>query len=64
VETPDYIYVMEFKVGQGTAEEALKQIEDSHYTDAFLASGKQLMKVGVGFDNATRNIDTWIVERV
>ncbi|MCF0191048.1 MAG: AAA family ATPase, partial [Marinilabiliaceae bacterium] len=63
VETPDYIYVMEFKVGQGTAEEALKQIEDSHYADAFLASGKQLMKVGVGFDNATRNIDTWIVVR-
>ncbi|MCF0191054.1 MAG: ATP-binding protein [Marinilabiliaceae bacterium] len=63
VETPDYIYVMEFKVGQGSAEDALKQIDDSHYADTFLASGKQLMKVGVGFDNATRNIDKWVVVR-
>lgn len=61
VETDDYVYVMELKVGQGTAEEALAQIEKNHYIDPFVASGKKIVMVGVGFDNATRNIDEWIV---
>lgn len=61
VETPDYIYIMELKVGQGTADDALKQIEEKHYADPFMSSGKEIVKIGVGFDNATRNIDEWKV---
>lgn len=61
VETPEYIYIMELKVGQGTAEDALQQIEAQHYADPFLASGKKIIKIGVGFDNASRNIDRWAV---
>lgn len=61
IETPDYVYVMEFKVGQGSAEDALAQIEERHYADVFASTAKTLIKVGVGFDNATRNIDKWIV---
>ena len=30
VKAPDYVYVMEFKL-QGTAEEAMEQIEKKHY---------------------------------
>lgn len=60
IETPDYVFVMEFKVGQGSAEEALAQIEERHYADAFASTAKTLIKVGVGFDNATRNIDKWV----
>lgn len=61
VKTADYIYVMEFKL-QGTAEEALRQIEDKHYARPFEADPRRLFKIGVNFSNQTRNIEKWIVE--
>ena len=61
LETDDYIYVLEFKL-DGTAEEALKQIDDKDYPLPFGNSGKKIVKVGVNFSSQTRNIDRWIVE--
>ncbi|MCF0194954.1 MAG: ATP-binding protein [Bacteroidaceae bacterium] len=62
VKTPQHIYVMEFKVGKGTAEEALRQINEKHYAEPYLADPRQLHKVGIGFDPETHNMDTWMVE--
>ena len=61
LKTNKYIYVMEFKL-EGSAEEALQQIEDKHYTRPFEADARHLFKIGVNFSNRTRNIEKWIVE--
>jgi hypothetical protein len=61
LQTNDYTYVMEFKL-DGTAEEALAQINGKNYALPFAADNRKLIKVGVNFSSATRNIDRWIVE--
>ena len=60
LKTADYIYVMEFKLN-GTAEEALQQIEEKGYSSAFAADGRKVVKVGVNFSDETRSIERWIV---
>ena len=61
VRTPNFIYVFEFKLN-GTAEDALKQIEDKGYATPFQTDGREVMKVGVEFSAAERNISRWLVE--
>ena len=61
LQTDHFIYVMEFKL-EGTAEEALQQINDKHYAQAFAADKRQIFKIGINFSNETRNIEKWIVE--
>ena len=60
IQTDRYIYVMEFKL-DGTAEEALRQIEEKHYAQPFLSDPRQLYKVGVNFSAQARNIEKWVV---
>lgn len=60
LQTPDYIYVMEFKLS-GTAQEALQQINDKGYAQPFEKDPRKLYKIGVNFSNDTRNIDEWLV---
>ena len=47
---------MEFKLN-GTAEEALQQINDKHYALPFETDGRKLFKIGVNFSAETRNIE-------
>ena len=54
---------MEFKL-EGTAEEALQQINDKHYAQAFATDARKLFKIGVNFSKETRNIEKWIVEEL
>ena len=61
VQTPNYVYVFEFKLN-GTAEEALKQITDKGYAEPFKSDSRQVMKVGVEFSAETRNVKRWLVE--
>jgi hypothetical protein len=61
LQTSDYTYVMEFKLN-GTAEEALQQINDKNYALPFDNGDRKLVKVGVNFSSATRNIDHWLIE--
>ena len=61
VKTPKYIYVFEFKLN-GTAEQALQQIDDKGYLIPYLSDGREVVKVGVEFSAATRNISRWLVE--
>ena len=51
---------MEFKLN-GTAEEALHQINEKQYGQAFAADGRQIIKIGVNFSSETRNIEKWVV---
>ena len=54
----DAIYVFEFKF-DGTPDEALAQIESKNYAIPYQADGRQIMKIGVNFDSATRTIGEW-----
>jgi hypothetical protein len=61
VTTARHIYIFEFKVNS-TAEAALKQIDEKHYADPYTADGRPIVKLGINFDTARRNIDSWVVE--
>jgi hypothetical protein len=62
VKTREYVYVFEFKLdGKGTAEDALKQIDDKGYMVPYEASGKRLVKAGVVFDTESRTLGDWLV---
>ena len=61
LKTDRYIYVMEFKLN-GTAEEALRQIEERQYALPFASDPRQVFKIGVNFSSVTRNIERWLVE--
>ena len=56
----DTVYVIEFKL-DGSAEEALAQIEDKGYTMPFAIDSRRVVKVGANFDPATRTLEKWIV---
>ena len=60
VQTADYVYVMEFKL-DGSAEQALQQIEEKQYALPFAADSRKVFRIGVNFSSETRNIDRWIV---
>ena len=61
VQTADYVYVMEFKL-DGSAEQALQQIEEKQYALPFAADARKVFRIGVNFSSETRNIDRWIVQ--
>ena len=61
VQTADYVYVMEFKL-DGSAEQAMQQIEEKQYALPFAKDSRKVFRIGVNFSSETRNIDRWIVE--
>ncbi len=60
VETTDFVYIFEFKL-DGTAAEALKQIDDSGYAEPYAADSRKLFRIGVGFSSEKKNIVEWEV---
>ena len=61
VETPDYIYIFEFK-RDGTADEALQQIEEKGYARPYEADKRKLFKVGTVFSSETGTISEFKVK--
>ncbi|HLP44858.1 MAG TPA: AAA family ATPase [Candidatus Kapabacteria bacterium] len=60
LETAKKIYIMEFKMGN--EREALKQIKEMKYYEKYLASGKEIVLLGIGFDPGNRNIGNYLTE--
>lgn len=60
VEARAHVYVMELK-RDGTAEEALAQIEEKGYAAPFAADPRELHLVGCAFDSKTRLLSDWQV---
>ena len=60
LQTDKFIYVMEFKF-EGTAEEALRQINEKNYALPFASDPRKLFKIGINFSNEMRNIERWVV---
>ncbi|MCI5707007.1 MAG: ATP-binding protein [Odoribacter sp.] len=62
VETPQYVYIFEFKL-DGTAADALRQIEEKGYARPYESDARQLYKVGVNFSSKTGTVEGWECRR-
>ena len=58
---PDAIYVMELKIN-GTARDALDQIEQKGYALRYATDGRRIVKVGMGFSVEKRAMTEYIIE--
>ena len=58
VKTPNYVYILEFKLDQ-SADIALQQIEDKQYAKPFEGDGRTIYKIGVNFSSETRRMTEW-----
>lgn len=60
VEVPDYVYIFEFKL-DGSADEALAQIDAKGYAEPYLTDARKLYKIGVNITTETRTVAEWKV---
>ena len=56
VECPGYVYIIEFKLN-GSAEAALKQIEDKGYAKPYAADSRKVIALGINFSSEKGTID-------
>ena len=62
-QTADTIYTFEFKLsGNGSAEDAIKQIHEQQYAAQYKAEGKKIVLIGSSFDEQSRTIKDWKTE--
>ena len=57
---PDAVFVFELKY-DGSADEAIRQIDEKGYLIPYSADGKRLFKIGVNYDSNQRTIADWII---
>ena len=58
LETKDYVYIFEFKL-DGTAAEALQQIEDKGYATPYQTDTRKVTAIGVSFSSETMTVEEW-----
>ena len=58
IQTSDYIYIIECKL-DGSAEEALQQIESKNYAAPFAMDKRTIIKLGINFSSKTRGVESW-----
>ena len=61
VEMPDYVYIMEFKL-DGTAREAVDQIDAKGYAREYATDPRKLYKIGVNFSTETGTVSDFLAE--
>ena len=61
VETPQYVYIFEFK-RDGDALSALQQIEDKGYAREYLSDSRKIYQIGCNFSSETGIVDGWKVK--
>ena len=61
IETDKFIYIFEFKL-DGTAEEALQQIEEKGYAREYASDPRKIFKIGCSFSSETGTIGEWMVK--
>lgn len=60
IETPGYVYIFEFKL-DGSADEALRQIEEKGYAREYKSDSRVIYKIGASFSSETGTIEDWKV---
>ena len=58
LEMEEYVYIFEFKM-DGTAREALEQIEKNSYAKPYLADKRKVICIGLNFSSVTRTVEDW-----
>ena len=59
--TSEYVYIIELKF-EGSAEEALAQINEKQYSLPFAVENRKIVKIGANVSKETRGIANWIIE--
>lgn len=59
ITTANYVYVIEIKL-DGSAINALKQIDTKGYAEPFMEDARTLYKIGVNFSSDIRGISEWL----
>ena len=62
IESDNDIYIFEFKL-DGSADEALKQIEEKQYALPYLGGPKPVHQIGVNVSSETRTVAEWKVRK-
>ena len=57
----DAIYIFEFKM-DGSAKEALDQINSKNYPIAYKNDGHKIVKIGINYSSAEKQLTEWIIE--
>ena len=60
IETDDDVFIFEFKL-DGSAEEALKQIEEKQYAVPYQSDNRPVYKIGVNISSESRTVNQWLV---
>ena len=60
IETDNDVFIFEFKL-DGSAEEAVKQIEEKQYAVPYLSDKRPVYKIGVNISSESRTVDQWLV---
>ena len=58
--TDKYVYIIELKL-DGSAEEALAQINAKDYALPFSVDGREVVKIGANVTSKTRNLERWVM---
>ena len=61
VETDKYVYIFEFKL-DGSAADALQQIEDKGYALPYISDKRTIYKIGCSFSSETGTIEEWLAK--
>lgn len=61
VETDNYVYIFEFKL-DGTAQNALLQIDEKGYAREYASDNRRIFKIGASFSSETGTIADWLCE--
>ena len=61
--TDKYVYIIELKFN-GSAEEALAQIDTKNYSLPFAIDGRQVIKIGANVSGETRNLEEWLLSKI
>lgn len=61
VETPEYVYIFEFKL-DGNAGEAMNQIDEKGYALEYASDKRRIYKIGAVFSSETGTIEEWLCE--
>lgn len=63
VECPGYVYIIEFKLN-GSAEAALKQIEEKGYAKPYAADSRKQIAIGINFSSEKGTIDGFLPKEI
>ena len=58
--TDKYVYIIELKL-DGSAEDALSQINAKDYALPFAVDGREVVKIGANVTSETRNLERWVM---